>query len=79
MSPINGVEECNDIGDARSKHELPRVGADDMDSPTMNPLVRHGQERRPTQPIIPLNADEIASCESAVNNGSRQMWRRLTR
>ena len=57
---------CNDIGDA--VEATCAVGADDMDSPTMNPLVRHGQERRPTQPIIPLNADEIASCESAVNN-----------
>ena len=33
----------------------------------MNPLVRHGQESRPTQPTTRLNADAISACAPVVS------------
>jgi hypothetical protein len=38
-----------------------------MDSPAMNPLVRHGQEHRPPQPTQPLAADTIHACGPTIS------------
>ena len=39
---------------------------DKMDSPTMNPLVRSGQQKRPAQPTEPLQSSDVSQCGETV-------------
>ena len=47
-----------------------------MDSPTMNPLVRRGQEHRPAQPTAPLTAEEIRECGPVLTRWQSALSRR---